>query len=135
METAVYVIAADKTNLERNKKYVKDVEESGKTPVRLAVYDSQGNFQGYKTDSEWNLRPNLFKPCPVEDALPSGQLIKNLLWKANETHKEDSERASKVSERYAYIVAEQVDSDLNLVDGLFGYHLRFNKEKGEYEAI
>jgi len=134
MEPQVYVVAADEPNLERNRKYVKDVEASGKIPVRLAVYDSQGNFQGYKTDSEWNLRPNLFKPHPVEDALPSGHLIRNLLWKANATHEMDPERASKVSERYAYIVAEQVDSDINLVNGLFGYHLRFNEESQTYEA-
>jgi len=100
----------------------------GDIPVRFAVYDSNGDFRGYKLDNLWLTHKSLFQP----HAFPIGgrdfptHYILNLIDILNRspTNKPKEDK---------YVVVEQVGRDGELKEGLMGYHLKVN-EHGRYEA-
>lgn len=112
-------------NKQAYKHYVKETLESGQVPVRISIYDSSGNFKGYKVDSFWTLHQVLPKVHPLEDIRPSGHLLKNFLQLLNDESKKPKKEDLEV-------VVEELDSEGEPVKIAMKYHIYHSR--GKYRA-
>ncbi|MDP3026475.1 MAG: hypothetical protein Q8N63_02115 [Nanoarchaeota archaeon] len=124
--------------------YIKEELKDGKTPVRISVYDSSGDFQGYKADSFWTLHPAFSKIHPLLDALPSGHLIGNFLYCLKEDRKQNNPKPllknilyflnglRRQKEKDLEVVVEELDSEGEPVKVALKYHVF--RYLGRYKA-
>ena len=116
------------------KNEVQEIKEKAEIPVRFAIYDNTGKFLGYKLDSVWTLKNEVYKVHPFRDAGINDHLLTNLvdILTNHGNCSLDGERTID-SMNELYVVVEEIGDLGNFVTGLAGYHI--NKKDNKWVKL